>query len=371
VQGDVVPRWFSEERAESERFARAVEDPGAENDDFAAELALVGGLRELGSSESMDEETRRRIRAGIVERLSPPDEFDEEPAEGRRREHSAIGGLLVAAAAVLIALGGLGMLLSKDALPGDPLYGVKRAGESTALGLTFGDRAKAEKHLQFAGNRLGELAELKDSGGDSADYLTGLTDFETDARAGVVQLTGLATSDSGEQLASLREWAQESAGRLHAESAAIPAAAMSRFSATQSLLADVETRVTALSRRLGCYSITSGTSDELGALPAEGDCDERPSPGSGKPSSGPAPSEPPAPEDSAKAYLPTDNVPSSETPAQPTAPPQTTSSPAPPPVITPPILPTTGPRLPASSTTRPPLISLPPLLPGLPPIVIP
>jgi hypothetical protein len=365
-----VPRWFSDERAESERFARAVEDPKSGNGDFAAELALVGGLRELGTSESMDEETRRRIRAGIVERLSEPDELSEEPVE-RRRKHSAIGGLLVAAAAVLIALGGLGMLLSKDALPGDPLYGVKRAGESTALGLTFGQQAKAEKHLQFADNRLEELAELKDSGGDSADYLTGLTDFETDARAGVAQLTALATSNSGEQLASLRTWAQESASRLHAESAAIPAPAMGRFSAMQSLLADIETRVTALSQRLGCYSITLGTSDELGALPAEGDCDERPLPGAEKPSSGGAPSEPAAPEDSAKSYLSTENVPSPETPAQPTAPLQATSNPIPPPVITPPILPTTGPRLPTPSTPRPPVISIPPLLPGLPPIVIP
>jgi len=363
-----VPRWFSEERAESERFARAVEDPESGND-FAAELALVGGLRELGMSESLDEETRRRIRAGIVERLSEPAELAEEPVE--RRRHSAIGGLLVAAAAVLIALGGLGMLLSKDALPGDPLYGIKRAGESTALGLTFGQQAKAEKHLQFADNRLEELAELKDSGGDSADYLTGLTDFETDARAGVAQLTALATSNSGEQLASLRKWAQESAGQLYAESAAIPAAAVGRFSAMQSLLADIETRVTALSQRLGCYSITSGASDALGALPADGDCDQRPEPGGTQPSSGGTPSEPAPPEDSAKGYLSTDNVPSSETPTQPTAPLRTTSNPAPPPVIAPPILPTTGPRLPTPSTPRPPLISIPPLLPGLPPIVIP
>jgi uncharacterized protein DUF5667 len=366
-----LPRWFSEERAESERFARSVEDPESGDDDFAAELALVGGLRELGSSESMDEETRRRIRAGIVERLTPPEPGEIPDELARRRKHPAIGGLLVAAAAVLIALGGLGMLLSKDALPGDPLYGVKRAGESTALGLTFGQQAKAEKHLQFADNRLDELAELKDSGGDSADYLTGLTDFEADARAGVAQLTALATANSGEQLASLRKWAQESSDQLRAESDAIPAAAVRRFSAIQSLLADVERRVTALSQRLGCYSITSGTTDELGALPADGDCDERPSTGSEKPSSGGTPSEPAAPEDSAKAYLPTDNVPSSEVPAQPTAPLQTTSNPAPPPVITPPILPTTGPRLPSSTTTRPPLISIPPLLPGLPPIVIP
>ncbi|MDT7728179.1 MAG: hypothetical protein QOI21_4755 [Actinomycetota bacterium] len=364
-----MPRWFSEERADSERFARAVEEP-ASVEGFARELDLVTGLRELGASESLDEATRRRIRAGIVERLTEPD-LEAERMEPRRK-HSAIGGLLVAAAAVLIALAGLGMLLSKNALPGDPLYGVKRASESVALGLTFGQQAKAQKYLEFADNRLDELVELKDSGGDSADYLTGLTDFEADARAGVAQLTALATANSGEQqLAGLRTWAQERAGALSAESAAIPAAAVSRFTATQVLLTDIETRATALADRLGCYRITSGSTDELGALPAEGVCDQRSTPSVTKPPTGATPSEPAPVEDSAQTYLPTDAVPGSETPAQPTVPLPPTSSITPPPVIAPPILPTTGPRLPSLPPPPPPLVSLPPLLPGLPPIVIP
>jgi hypothetical protein len=368
-----VPRWFSEERAESERFARAVEDPTS-GDGFAAELTLVGSLRELGASESLDEQTRRRIRAGIVERLGEPDleELPTGPIE--RPKRPAIGGLLVAAAAVLIALGGLGMLLSKDALPGDLLYGVKRAGESTALGLTFGQQAKAEKHLQFANNRLDELTELKNSGGDGADYLTGLTDFDTDARAGVAQLTALATGTGGEQqLTGLRKWAQERAGKLSAERAAIPAAAVIRFTATQSLLTNIQTRVTALAQRLGCYSITSGSSDELGELPAAGACEQRSTPAPAKPSTGGAPPSEPAPlKDSAQTYPPANSAPAaSGAPAKPTGQLPATSAGTPPPVVNPPILPTTGPRLPSlPPPPPPPAISIPPLLPGLPPIVI-
>lgn len=365
-----MPRWFSPQRAESGRFARAVDDPAAAEDaDFAPELALVGSLRELGEAGSPDEETRRRIRADIVERLKPFEDEDEGPAG--RRARPMVAGWLLAAAAVLIALGGLGLLLSKDALPGDPLYGVKRAGESTTLGLTFGQQAKAEKHLEFADNRLNELARLNDSGGDSADYLTGLADFETDARAGVAQLTTLATeSGSAAQLTRLTTWARERGAELATEGAAVPAAATGRLNDVQSLLTAIQTRTTSLVSRMDCYSITSGSSDELGALPAEGSCEQRPAPHPGPPPSGTAPSESPSPGTTTELVVST----TSEAPGPVSATPpvqRTTGGTTAPPVDWPPILPTTGPRLPSMTPPRPPALSVPPLLPGLPPIVIP
>jgi hypothetical protein len=337
VQGDGVPRWLSQERAESERFARIVEDPSAAkgDQDFAAELGLTSSLRELGRSGSPDAETRRRIRAGIVERLGRTDEQAEEPVA-----RHALSGLLVAAAAVLVAVGGLGMLLSKDALPGDPLYGVKLAGESAALGLTFGQQAKAEKYLEFANNRLDELAQLKDSGRDSSAYLTGLAGFDSNARAGVAQLTTLATeSGNPQQLTDLRNWARERATKLAAEGPAIPSAATGRFAAAQSLLAAIEARATALTDRMWCYTITSGSTDELGALPAQGGCDQRPAPRAGSPSTGATPSEAPPTPIPAQTGLPRSTVSSTAgTTAQPTPPLPPATGVAPPSVINPPIL---------------------------------
>jgi hypothetical protein len=372
VQGDGVPRWLSQERAESERFARIVEDPSAAkgDQDFAAELGLTSNLRELGRSGSPDAETRRRIRAGIVERLGRIDEEAEEPVA--RHARLTLSGLLVAAAAVLIAVGGLGMLLSKDALPGDPLYGVKLAGESAALGLTFGQQAKAEKYLEFANNRLDELAQLKNSGGDSGDYLTGLAGFDSNSRAGVAQLTTLATeSGNPQQLTDLRNWAQERATKLAAEGPAIPSAATGRFAAAQSLLAAIEVRATALTDRMRCYTITSGSTDELGALPAQGGCDQRPAPRAASPSTGATPSEAPPTPIPAQTGLPTSTVSSTAgATAQPTPPLPPTTGVAPPSVINPPILPTTGPRLTITSPP-PPVVSIPHLIPGLPPIVAP
>jgi hypothetical protein len=362
-----VPRWSSPQRAESERFARAVDHPTPEDDDFAAELALVGSLRDLGESGSPDEETRRRIRADIVERFKA----SEEPTG--RRGRPVVATWLVAAAAALIALGGLSLVLSKNALPGDPLYNVKLAGESVTLGLTFGEQAKAEKHLEFADNRLGELAQLKNSGGDSTDYLTGLAGFESEARAGVSQLTQLATeSGSPSQLTQLTTWAQQRGAELATESAAIPASITDRVNDIQSLLSAIQTRVTDLVNRMDCFSITSGSTDALGALPAEGVCDQRPTP---HPAPTPTPSggsETTSPSPSGTTELTVSTTTDAVDPATAASPQhQATSGATAPPVVQKPILPTTGTRPPTSTPTRPPLISIPPLLPGLPPIVIP
>jgi hypothetical protein len=367
-----VPSWFPRERVESERFARAVD--GGEREGFDPELALLDELRALGAAGAPDAETRRRIHADIFERLAPPDEDlpDETDDLARRRRHPLLAGVLAAAAAALLVLGGLGLLLSKDALPGGALYGVKRAGESAELGLTFGQQAKGEKHLEFATNRLDEIAQLTKDGADGSAYRTGLADFDTDVSAGVAQLTTLATSDGGlQQLTDLRTWAAAQSTKLDAEQGSIPPAAAQQFSQARTLLAEIAERASALAARLTCFQITAGLTDALGAVPADGACDAPVTAATG--------GEPPV------TVPPTD---STATPADPvmvspttTAPPPGTSLPTPtlpsgtsgthlpPPVIDAPILPTTSPRLPTTSP-RPPLISLPPLLPGLPPIVI-
>jgi hypothetical protein len=368
-----VPSGFSRERVASERFARAVDDP-SDDGDFAGDLAVIDSLRALGVAGSPDEETRRRIRAEIVEYFVAAGEDEGEPVQDRR--HRALAGLLAAVATVLLTVAGLSMVLSKDALPGDPLYSVKRAGESATLGLTFGQQAKAEKHLEFAGNRIDELAGLKMSDRDSGDYLTGLADFSSDARAGVAQLIALATrSGDRQQLAELRTWAEQRARRLDTEQPAIPSAAASRFAGAQSLLIAIQTRATALTDRLECYQITSGSSDELGALPAQSPCEPEPTNRTDVPPAAHAPelSQP----DGSPAQNPVSTASRSSSPtptsdARPTGPlPPVSSGPLAPPVVAPPILRTTGPRLPSLPQPSSPLVSIPPLLPGLPEILIP
>ncbi|ATY09232.1 hypothetical protein CU254_01115 [Amycolatopsis sp. AA4] len=360
-----VPGWFSRGRTESERFDDAINASSRQQaDEFAEELALVGALRELGQAGAPDPATRARIRAEIEGRIGEP--------LPRRRWRPRMADLAAAGIALILGLGGLTLLLSRDALPGDALYSVKRAGEVTSLGLTFGDEAKAEKHLKFAANRVTELGRMNDA--SPAAYETALHDFGNDVRAGVAELTELATTSGNRtRLTSLEAWAQSQARQLESERTGIPASALEDFRQARLLLDRVQQRTSALGSRLSCYQITTGTTDELGLLPARGACTQQPlSPGGSTPSSPP----PPAPGTSvppSDSPLPVRSV-SSPTLSSPGTPTPTRTSaeiphPPAPPSFPPPITAPTSPRIP-TRPAPPPVVSIPPLLPGLPPIVV-
>ncbi len=353
---------FARERAESERFARALEpSPVRRGGEFADELALVGALRDLGEAGSPDLETRQRIRAEIAGRLETA-----AAAGPRRRWRPRTADLVAAALFLFLVLSGLTLVLSRTALPGDPLYSVKRAGESTALGLTFGDQEKARKHLEFATNRITELGELATEDASEADYRTAYDDFAADLQAGVAQMSAAATSDGGgtQALSDVRLWARNQATRLAAQP--LPADAAPVFGDVRDLLNKVQERTSGLVARMNCYQITTGTSDELGPLPATGECTQRPAPAAGsQPTSGsvaPSSTDGTAPGPTGTQLPPSDAAATPGIPAP-------TGGVTPPPVYG---QSSTTSRPPSTTTTtsQPPLISIPPLLPGLPPIVI-
>jgi hypothetical protein len=278
--------------------------------------------------------------------------------------------LAVAALALLTlvgALAGMSVLLARDALPGDALYGVKRTAEAAALGLTFGDEPKALKHLEFAAARVSEIETLARRYPNPQDapvggYLTALTDFDNDASAGSRQLINLATRTDGRLLQSLRDWSAQQATRLQQVADRLPEAARNRQTTSHVLLDRITERADALLIRMNCLEITSGSFDDIGALPASGTCEERnPAPAS---SSGPSVSSPTDSSGPATgAETPSTPLPSSEaTPGVPLVPVPgaTVSVPAP----------TDSPATPGTETSTPPLIELPPLLPGLPTIGI-
>ncbi|EWC63418.1 hypothetical protein UO65_1095 [Actinokineospora spheciospongiae] len=208
------------------------------------------------------------------------------PGEGPRTTHGVRGRFAVAAVAVLVmvfSLGGMSLLLARDALPGDPLYGIKRTGEAASLGLTFGDEERAFKHLEFASARITEIETLTQRHPDPADgpvsdYLAAFSDFEGDTTAGTRQLLTLAlvTTGDGGGLDALGGWAAQQGSRLAAVRDRLPAAAANRESTTSTLLTEVQARSAALLDRLPCHEITSGAVDELGPLPATTVCALRP-----------------------------------------------------------------------------------------------
>lgn len=305
------------------------------------------------------------------------------PDEPVRAVSGARARFAVAAVAVLALVGsltGMSLLLARDALPGDALYGMKRTAEAASLGLTFGDEGKALKHLEFASARVGEIETLarRYPDRDSAPvggYLTALTDFDNDAAAGSRQLIALATRSDGRQLEALSSWAEQQNSRLSAVSTQLPAAARNRESASLALLDKIATRSAALFERMDCYQITSGSSDDVGALPASVRCDK---PSGSRPNPNAPGSDGPGTDGSVQPTVPPGN-------GQPGSGQQTGPLPPLPPVARtvvppgetedPPPDQTTGTQPPAGDPSLEvplplPGVTLPPLLPGLPGVSI-
>jgi hypothetical protein len=307
----------------------------------ARELEIVSRLRELGDTAILDAETRQRLRDQIGRRLA-------EPAPSRRRH--VLANVLAAAVALMIALGGLGVTLSGNSLPGDPLYGLKRATESVEFGLTFGEDAKATRHLRLAATRLDELIALR------SEDRSAVADFEREVRAGTAELTTLGVAGAGGQLDTLSDWAHRQILKR------------APFADVNNLLARIDARARALSGRLDCYQITTGGSDDLGVVPATGTC--RPPPGV---VGVPVPAAPVAPAPRAPSVTGSDATRSSESvatpsPTPPVPPSGGTSAPR---AINAPIFAPTSPRTPGSDAAPAPVVSVPPLFPGLPGVGIP
>jgi uncharacterized protein DUF5667 len=209
------------------------------------ELEVVSGLRELGDTPTLDPRTRAEIRTRIGRRLR-------ESARATRRDRAM--RIFAGAAALVVGLAGLGTVLAHDALPGNPLYAVKRATESAELGLTIGDEARAETHLRLAATRLDELQALHSPNRGA------IADFERQVRAGTAELTTLGVRGAGGELDELRSWVRLQTAK------AVP------FVEVTDLLVRIDARARALSMRLDCDRITSVDSDDLGVLPARGAC---------------------------------------------------------------------------------------------------
>jgi Domain of unknown function (DUF5667) len=320
-------RGRSSEGHEQEKFARAVDSSVRDVSDHTLhrELMIVTALRQTGAeaearsgpNPAERERMRQRLMAEfssvVHEGTSPvlPLSNSRSTSWGTLRNRrwvpdEARGRVVVAAAAalcLLMSLSGMSVLLSRDALPGDALYTFKRSAESAELGFTFGDQPKALKHLQFASARVSEIemmAEQADVTGNwsagQEKFLRALDDFDSDTTAGARLLTALASHGQDNILYPLRGWAEQQETRLRAVRTALPLTASARLDSTLGLLDRVVVRISALNDRSDCATVTSGTRDDLGSLPAKDSC--TPIPVDGTASTVPLPDSPGVPAES-------------------------------------------------------------------------
>ncbi|HEY3605966.1 MAG TPA: DUF5667 domain-containing protein [Pseudonocardiaceae bacterium] len=355
-----TPWWRQRQR---ERFARAVDSSPQDSQPYdpklAGELAVVVMLGHTAAATAPDGAARDRMRAKVLAQLAVPQVRPSPvpralPAP-RGRVTGTRGRLVIALGAafcLVLALSGMTLLLSRNALPGDPLYAVRRTVESATLGLTSGGDAKGHKHLEFAADRIGDIETLAGRYPDLAnspvgDYLTAFADFDSDTSAGTVDLTGYATGNGPADLTVLRTWAAQQATRIGLVAPHLPTLARTRAAQSRALLDRVSRRADALLARDSCYTITSGATDDLGVLPATGPCDQ-------------APGSPPR-------HLGATSTPpvGATLPVQVPAPPQTRSGGATA-VTSPPVAGVPPTTFAAPPVVPPPVVGVPPVLPPVP-----
>lgn len=81
----------------------------------------------------------------------------------RVRTHTALARIAAVATVVMALLVGLGFG-SAYAMPGNPLYSVKRAAESAYLSLVPGDQNKADAYASYTNRRLNDLKYVEERG---------------------------------------------------------------------------------------------------------------------------------------------------------------------------------------------------------------
>lgn len=196
-------------------------------------------------------------------------------AAGSRRPERPSGRrriTVVAAAALLVvmALTGGGMLASRDALPGDSLYGVKRAAESFGSVFAFGSDAKARRQLDLASARLAEIEQLAARGGeDPAVLASAIADFDAATTDGSKLVLDGAEGNGPAGMSDLNTWARQASTRWTALRSTLPDPADADQSIA--LLDRVVDRSATLKSRLNCSNVSDGA-DDLGPLPATGAC---------------------------------------------------------------------------------------------------
>jgi uncharacterized membrane protein YgcG len=270
---------------------------------LALETDLITRLRSLPVGPRPDPRFKSDLRSQLVSitaRVVAESATDASAVSGRgaqltaKSSRAGVGVLravrqpllaFAAAAAVLVMLLGAAVWISSGSLPGDSLYGVKRASENVQLSLATSDADKGRTYLEFARNRVNEAIRLlgRPSAGASSGVIAAgrvsdhtaklvietLASADSDSRSGV-QLLGRSavTNLSADPLAKLDSWLPDQRAKLSQVLDRSPAGALhDRTQGSVNLLQRVAARSDALKKNLGCPCLAAAVSDDLGPLP--------------------------------------------------------------------------------------------------------
>jgi len=234
----------------SQEFHDLVEGTSAGDEgssSYADLLEVVGALRAapapepdpafvLSLRERLVQEARTVLAAAAVERAAVDERLRLRPAGSRtrRRNRRLAAGI---SGVILVGASGTMAVAAQSALPGDPLYSLKRGIESAHAQFTFDRAARGRVLLDSASTRLDEVAELSRTGGSAETVSQTLDAFTQEAVDGSDLLIAdyQATGDRS-SITTVRTFSATSMARLRALQSAVPAGSVDQLlQAAQSL----------------------------------------------------------------------------------------------------------------------------------------
>jgi hypothetical protein len=288
-------------RGRVERFAHMVETGGnhhmrSRSTSDLAELVAIGRrLAEVEFTVEADPEFRTGLRAmlmatierdGIGATAHDPEETRRLPLARHRkvpadtarrrwagtvrrpialpRSRRARAAVVVGLAVGTVAISGMSAA-SGNAMPGDPLYGMKRGTERAQLALAGSDVSRGQLSLAFAKTRMNEAQSLR---AEPNRMATVLADMDNETRTAVRLLTGAAVSrHDPAALDVLDRFTAVQRQALTALKADLPGAAQGTVQPSLALLDQVHLRSVGLRATLGCDNLADSRVDELGPVP--------------------------------------------------------------------------------------------------------
>jgi hypothetical protein len=184
-----------------------------------------------------------------------------------------------------LLLGGA-VWMSQKALPGDALYGLKRASENVRIAMASNNVERARDYLDLAATRVDEAKSLVSRTSASASGTGTLADGSLSSHTAGLVTSNLSSADSdvksaskllGGQavksgstvpLANLTKWAPKQLQRLTQLAAAIPNSELrSRTTSSTHLVHAALSRAQTLQSKVDCSCMSSSGSDDLGPVP--------------------------------------------------------------------------------------------------------
>jgi len=204
---------------------------------------------------------RERLMAAAATELTPAAEVNDRltvrsnPATRRRHERRLTVG--IASIAIVGASAGTA-LASQGALPGEPLYPVKRAIENVRTGFTPGDSGKGSALLSDADNRLSEVSKLS-HGSDNSSQITATLDAfaEQAKKASDLLLTNYQQNNDPASIQKLQQFTSDSIDQLTALEPLLPDSAKQSLTDAAQTVLMIDTAAHNACPSCGGNSITS------------------------------------------------------------------------------------------------------------------